>query len=360
MNPWLQNLSNPHHAKLWAQMIAMAPFMFQAALTLRNLGVLKTIDAAGSEGTTFKDLQSKADVSEYGLGVLLDGGESSGLIYSKDGRYFLTPAGEHIEKDRITNINMNFTQDVCYHGLSALEESIRHRRPEGLKVFGSWKTIYEGLTQLPKRAMQSWFEFDHYFSDDAFPKVLPIVFRDRPRTILDVGGNTGKFALVCGKYRPDVSITILDHPAQLQLAFERAEENGIRDRVSGAAVDLLDHSVPFPKDHDVIWMSQFLDCFGKDDILQLMKRAAAAMGPSSRYFIMEPFVDRQQFAASKFCLDMTSLYFTCMANGESRMYRAADFYELLDQAGLEVEEEYGPIRLSHTVLRCRLKGAPHL
>ncbi len=355
MNPFVQHLSSPNNAKLWAQMIAMAPFMFQAAVSLRNLGVLKSIDAAGDVGLSFDELKERADVGDYGLGVLLDGGESSGLLFSKDGRYFLTAAGECIEKDRITNINMNFTQDVCYHGLSALEESVRHRRPEGLKVFGSWKTIYEGLTQLPRKAMQSWFEFDHYFSDDAFPKVLPLVFRDRPRSILDVGGNTGKFALVCGRYDDQVQITILDHPAQLQLAFERAEENGIRERVHGSGIDLLDHGKAFPTGHDVIWMSQFLDCFGKEDILALMKRAAAAMTPTARLFIMEPFVDRQQFQASKFCLDMTSLYFTCMANGQSRMYRATDFYELLDQAGLEVEEEFGPIRLSHTLLRCRLK-----
>jgi ubiquinone/menaquinone biosynthesis C-methylase UbiE len=347
---------NPHDAKLWAQMIALAPFMFQAALSLRNLGLLKAIGEAGPEGATPGQLRERVDLHEYGVGVLLDAGESSGLLSAREGRYFLTAAGECIENDRITNINMNFSQDVCYQGLFSLEESLRRRRPEGLKVFGAWKTIYEGLTQLPARALKSWFDFDHYFSDDAFPKVLPLVFRDGPRRVLDVGGNTGKFAVACAKYDASVSVTILDHPAQLKLAAERALEAGAAERVRGQAMDLLDHSLAFPEGFDVIWMSQFLDCFGKEDILALMKRAAAAMTPSTRFFIMEPFVDRQKFEASKFCLNMTSLYFTAIANGESRFYRAADFYDLLNQAGLEVEEEYGPIRLSHTLLRCKLKS----
>lgn len=343
--------SDPHEAKLWAQVVALAPFMFQAALSLRNLGVLKALTEDGIE---FGELRRQTELSEYALGVLLDSGVASGLIEVRDGRYYSTLAGHYIQSDRITNINMNFTQDVCYQGLHALEASLRAGRPEGLKVFGDWQTIYAGLTQLPEKALSSWFDFDHYFSDDAFPRVMPFIFSDRPRRLLDVGGNTGKFAAACAKFDPSIEVTILDHSAQLELALNRAKELGFANRVHGSPMDLLDHERPFPEGFDVIWMSQFLDCFGKEDVLALMKRAARAMSPSSRFFILEPFTDRQKYEASRFTLDMTSLYFTSLANGQSRFYRAADFHELLAAAGLEVEAEHGPIRLSHTLLRCKL------
>ena len=48
------------------------------------------------------------------------------------------------------------------------------------------------LAQLPDQVQKSWFEFDHYYSDNAFPEVLPIVFANKPKRLLDVGGNTGK------------------------------------------------------------------------------------------------------------------------------------------------------------------------
>ena len=93
-----------------------------------------------------------------------------------------------------------------------LEESLRTGKPAGLKVFGNWDTIYEGVTELPPAAQKSWFEFDHYYSDAAFPLAFPRVFAQPPKKLLDVGANTGKWALHCLQSDPDVDITALDHP----------------------------------------------------------------------------------------------------------------------------------------------------
>jgi hypothetical protein len=351
-NSFRKKFSSPEDSRLWAQFIAMAPFVFQAAKSLRNLGVLKALKI--NEGTAFEDLREQTRLERYSLSVLLDAGESCGLLYEKEGSYFLSPAGEYVELDPLTRVNMNFSADVCYQGLASLEESLKGGKPEGLKSFGLWPTIYEGLTHLPSQALKSWFEFDHFFSDDAFPRAMSLVARSGATRILDVGGNTGKFAIAITQHDPRVSVTMLDHPAQLELAGKEIRAKGLEGRIDRVPMNLLDHSVPFPKEHDAIWMSQFLDCFSEADILQLMKRSRNAMSASSRFFILETFIDRQRYEAARFCLDMTSLYFTCMANGNSRMYRATDFLKWLDEAGLEVVEEYN-VRLSHTLLECRRK-----
>jgi SAM-dependent methyltransferase len=114
-------------------------------------------------------------------------------------------------------------------------------------------------------------------------------------------------------------------------------------------LDLLDHERPFPTGFDVVWMSQFLDCFGEADILALMKRAAAALAPGGRLCILEPFWDRQPNDVAELCLQGTSLYFTCMANGTSRMYHSEDFLELIASAGLKLVADE-PIGLTHTML----------
>lgn len=345
--------SGPDESKLWAQIIAFGPVIFQVARCLRDFGILNVIKNS-PKGISFDEIAQKVDLSKYGVSVLLDGGQSSGLVSFENDLYKLTPAGHHICSDPITNINMNFTHDVCYQGTFALDRSLAKGNPEGLKVFGSWPTIYEGLTQLPPVALKSWLEFDHYYSDDSFPRALNYIFNDPPKTILDVGGNTGKFSIACAKYNPDVKVKILDHPAQLELAEKNIQKNGLKERIQYQAMNLLDHSKPFPKGFDAIWMSQFLDCFGEDDISQLMKRAYDAMSEDSFFYIMEPFIDKQRYEASKFCLDMTSLYFTSMANGKSRMYRATDFYRLLDEQNLVVVDEHN-LRLSHTILKCKKK-----
>ena len=53
-------------------------------------------------------------------------------------------------------------------------------------MFGDWDTVYPALTSLPEKTSNSWFEFDHFYSDHAFDQALDIVFKDSPKVILDI------------------------------------------------------------------------------------------------------------------------------------------------------------------------------
>ena len=344
---------SPQQAKLEAQKIAFAPVVFQASKSLRDSGILKILEQSGKEGIGLDNISEKCDLSLYSIRVLLDAGISIGIITFDKDKYFLTRTGYFILNDKITRINMDFTHDVCYEGLFHLDDSLKNGKPEGLKVFGQWQTIYEALSSLPEKVQESWFGFDHYYSDNAFPRALPLVFKDKPVKILDVGGNTGKWAIECAKYSNDVKVTILDHPGQLEKARNNIMKNGFEERISGHPIDLLDHSTPFPAGHDTIWMSQFLDCFSSDDIVELLIRARNAMDDNSVLYIMETYIDRQRYDIARFCLDMTSLYFTCMANGNSRMYHADDMIGFVNKAGLKIEEDIDGVAISHTLFKCR-------
>ena len=339
-------------AKFEAQKIAFAPIMFQAARSLINLGILDLIQKNRRKGISLEDISKELNISTYGAKVLLEAGLSMNLVYVRDGLFFLTKTGWFLLKDELTRVNMDFTNDVNYQGFFHLEESIKNGKPEGLKVFGDWDTIYEGLSQLPEKAKESWFNFDHYYSDIAFPEVLPILFENKPKKGMDVGGNTGKFAIKAAEYDPDVKITILDLPGQLNVAYENIEKAGLSDRIDGYPMDLLDHSKEFPKGYDFVWMSQFLDCFGQDDILQLLKRGKAALNENGSLYILETYWDKQDFEASTYSLHATSLYFTCLANGTSQMYHHHDMIRLIDKAGLKIDKEWERIGVSHTLYKC--------
>ena len=211
------------------------------------------------------------------------------------------------------------------------------------------------MKDLPHAAKESWFAFDHYYSDHAFPQLLPLVFAHSPKHLVDIGGNTGKWALRCCKFDPKVEVTLMDFPGQLAIAKENAAKHGVTDRVHTFATDLLDESRPFIEGADTYWMSQFLDCFSKAQILSILQRTANAMTANSQLFIVETFWDRQPSAASAYCVNATSLYFTAMANGNSRMYHSKDLMALLHQAGLYVDEDTDNIGLGHTLLRCKRK-----
>lgn len=340
-------------AQAQAQWIAFAPFIFQAARILRDSGLLGAIEKSAPAGLTLDEATARLGWSAYAARVLLEAGLGIGLVRLKDGRYTATKTAYFLLHDGLTRANMDFTQDVNYQGLFHLEEALRTGTPAGLKVFGQWPTIYEGLAHLPEHVRKSWFAFDHYYSDAAFPAALPVVFRAPPRRLLDIGGNTGKWALHCLRHDPQVHISILDLPGQLRMAQRTLTEAGFAARTAFHEANLLDPASPVPGGFDVVWMSQFLDCFAESEIVSILQRARLALAAGGKIYILEPFWDRQRLQAGAFSLQMTSLYFTALANGNSRMYETGAFFALIAQAGLRVVEETDHLGIGHTLLACQ-------
>ncbi|MEO6303216.1 MAG: class I SAM-dependent methyltransferase [Bacteroidia bacterium] len=344
---------NALEAKEYAQWISFAPVIFKATKILRDSGILKHIEKSRKTGIDIDQLVEKVDLSHYGVRVLLEAGLGIGLITINNDKYSLTKTGYFIVNDELTKVNFDFTNDVCYEPMMHLEDSIKNSKPEGLKVFGKWNTIYEGLSILPEPAKKSWFDFDHYYSDSAFEEVLPLVFTNKPKKILDIGGNTGKWSISCVKHNPDVHMTIMDLPGQTGLAKENIRTQNLTERIGFYEANILDQTTVFPKGFDVVWMSQFLDCFSDDEIVSILKRCVTALNEDGYVYILETFWDKQRFEASAFCLQMTSLYFTAIANGNSQMYDSKVFLKLVTKAGLEVVEQIDNIGVCHTLLKCK-------
>jgi ubiquinone/menaquinone biosynthesis C-methylase UbiE len=353
MNFFSKDKNSAFEAKETAQWIAFGPVIFQVARVLRDKGILKLIEESGSTGLTIEEIAEKVKLSVYGVRVLLESGLGLGLVLVNKRKYTIGKTGHFILNDSLTRINMDFVHDVNYKGLFYLDESIETGKPAGLKEFGEWGTIYEGLSQLPPHVQKSWFNFDHYFSDDAFPRVLKIIYKPGVKNILDIGGNTGKWAIASSNYAPDIHITIMDLPGQLDVARKKIEELGLNERVSFLPVNILDETVKIPKGFDMIWMSQFLDCFSEQEIVSILKRCYEALDEKGQVIILEPFWDRQKFEVAAFCLQQTSLYFTALANGNSQMYSAETFIKCIEQAGFEIVEQTDQIGLSQTLLKCK-------
>jgi ubiquinone/menaquinone biosynthesis C-methylase UbiE len=343
-------------AKEAAQWIAFGPVIFQTARVLRNSGILKVIEESGSTGLTIAEITEKVQLPLYGVRVLLESGLSLGLVLLNNKKYTLGKTGYFILNDALTKTNMNFIHDVNYKGLFYLDESIKTGKPAGLKEFGEWQTIYEGLSQLPEHVQKSWFSFDHFFSDDAFELVLPQVYKNGLKKILDIGGNTGKWAIASSNFAPDIHITIMDLPGQLNVAKEKIGQLGLDKRVSFLPVNILDESIQFPKGFDAIWMSQFLDCFSETEIVSILKRCYEALGDNGQVIILEPFWDRQRYEIAAFCLQQTSPYFTALANGNSQMYSAEVFLKCIEDAGFIIVEQVDNIGLSQTLLKCKKRN----
>ncbi len=329
-----------------AQKIAFAPLTFQAISAMIKLGILELL-ANGKY--SISEIIEKTNLSKYAVKLLMEVGEVAEIVEKNDeGNYFATQLGKVFLYDEMTRVNFNFVNDVCYLGASELTNALKSSKPEGLNKFidKTSKTIYPLLPTLPKDMKKSWYEFDNFYSDNCFEEIYEIIQNNNPDEIFDIGGNTGKFEKICLKHK--TKVTMLDLYANIQ---ERKKENDLSG-CNFESVDVLEDK-ELPKMKDAVLMSQFLDCFSEDQIVSILEKVAKASCDGTKIYILEPFTDNQIFDAAKYSLVHTSLYFTCMANGNSKMYTLEDMKKFIEASGLRLEKIHNNIgKHDYTLLEC--------
>lgn len=331
-----------------AQRIAFAPLTFQAIGSMLDFGILELLD---KKSFSCKEIMEELKLSEYTAKTLLEVGEVSDIVEkNSDGIYSITPLGKMFLYDEMTRVNFDFVRDVCYTGASKMSASFKCEKPEGLNKFiQKSDTIYPLIPSLPQKIKQSWYEFDHFYSDNCFEIIYRIITSNSPAKIFDIGGNTGKFEKLCLKNNPDIDITMVDLPENIEVVSKDEELKSCKFY----AKNVLNNEKPFPKMSGAILMSQFLDCFSKKQIEFILTNIEKSIDNNTKIYILEPFTDNQNFDGARFSLIHTSLYFTCMANGNSKMYTKSEMIELVEKSNLKVVnvfENIGPF--DYTLLEC--------
>ena len=100
---------------------------------------------------------------------------------------------------------------------------------------------------------------------------------------------------------------------------------------------MLSEETKLPEAPDAVWMSQFLDCFSLSQITKILKKVHEAATEETNVYVLEPLWDKQRFETASYSLQATSLYFTCIANGNSKMYRYEELVNAICKAGFELK-----------------------
>ena len=184
------------------------------------------------------------------------------------------------------------------------------------------------------------------------PRVVRAVRKEKvhARHLVDIGGNTGRFTKLFLETHPNARATFVDLPAQIENLARHAELECVRERIDTVAIDwLTDAPLTGTEEADLYWMSQFLDCFSLDEARSILVRTARAMKPGAKLAVLEPLVDEQRHEAAALSLAATSLYFTVMANGNSRFFHGGELRRLFMESGLRIVSETPNLGISHTL-----------
>lgn len=109
------------------------------------------------------------------------------------------------------------------------------------------------------------------------------------KTLLDVGGGTGAFAITLCQKSPELSATIVEFPNVAALGREYVEEAGLSDRISYVEGNAL--KTDWPGGQDVILMSYLFSGIPGDTHESLLARAYDHLAPGGRLLVHDFIVD---------------------------------------------------------------------
>jgi SAM-dependent methyltransferase len=291
------------------------PRVLLTALELRVFTVM------GTRSWTMPELARELNVSERGLTILCRNLAMAGLLIKK---------GRGYRNSRLAATLLN-ADDPSYRGSyldllvgqwndwANLTESVRtgkqvdHNQPEDPEYRRkfTWAMHFRTLESAPQIAAQ-----------------LPL---RGAKTLLDLGGGPGSYALAFLARNPTLRATVADRPAALEVAKEITATHKAGTRLSFLPLDLLTEKIP--GSYDVIWYSNVLHIYSPEQNRSVFERAKAALNPGGRLIIQDAFLhDREGlFPAEASLFAVTMLLFTESGN----TYSAADTAAWLKSIGFD-------------------------
>jgi SAM-dependent methyltransferase len=282
---------------------------------------LNLFTAIGTRAWTIPDLARAMQVSERGLAILCRNLAMAGLLKKQ---------GEIYRNNRLGATGLN-ADHPAYRG-DYLRLITSH--------WADWGRLLESVkTGLPLdhdepeepnyRCRFTWAM--HHRTLETAPKIATQIDLRGARTLLDLGGGPGTYAMAFLAKNPMLHATVCDRPAALDVAKEIASTHKAGTRLSYLPLDLLTEAIPGA--YDVIWYSNVLHIYSPQDNQGLFRRLLAALNPGGRLLIQDAFLhDREGLfpeEASLFAVSM--LLFTERGN----TYSAAETRAWLTDAGFE-------------------------
>jgi len=265
------------------------------------------------------DLARELKVSERGLSILCRNLAVVGLLHKRGNQY---------RNSRLAATALN-ADDRGYRG-SYLDLISRH--------WTNWQLLMESVRtgqpldkdepEAPDYRRNFTWAMHHRTLETA-PMIAAQLSLKGAKTLLDLGGGPGTYAMAFLAKNPDLRATVCDRPAALEVAKEIAATNKTGARLSYLPLDFLTEDIPGT--FDVIWYSNVLHIYSMEENQAVFRRAKAALSPGGRLIIQDAFLhDREGLfpeEASLFAVSM--LLFTESGN----TYSLAETSAALKQVG---------------------------
>lgn len=282
---------------------------------------LKLFTVMGSSTWTPSRLARSLKASERGVTILCRNLAMAGLLVKRGARYRNGRLGSTLLNGDHPAYRGRYLDLLAgqWNDWAGLTESVRTGKPVG----------HDKPDQPDYRSRFTWAM--HQRTMDLAPRLAGGISLRGAKSLLDLGGGPGTYALAFLARNRGLRATVCDRPAALEVAKAIARGHKAGPRLSYLPLDLLVD--PIPGSYDVVWYSNVVHIYSPEQNQAIFRRVRAALNPGGRFIIQDAFLhDRQGLRpedASLFAVSM--LLFT--ETGDT--YRAAEVKNWLKAAGFE-------------------------
>jgi len=282
---------------------------------------LNLFTAIGTDAWTIPDLARDVKVSERGLAILCRNLAMAGVLKKQGEIYTNSRLGATVLNAHHPAYRGDYLRLITSHWADwgRLLESVKSGLP----------LDHDQADEPDYRRRFTWAM--HHRTLETAPKIAAQINLHGARTLLDLGGGPGTYAMAFLAKNPALLATVCDRPVALDVAKEIAATHKAGARLSYLPLDVMTEDIP--GNYDIVWYSNVLHIYSPNDNQALFRRALASLNPGGRLLIQDAFLhDRNGLfpeEANLFAVSM--LLFTERGN----TYSAAETRAWLTDAGFE-------------------------
>ena len=132
----------------------------------------------------------------------------------------------------------------------------------------------------------------HHRSQEPAQQVAKQVSMKTVRSLLDLGGGPGTYALAFLKANPQLQATVMDRPAALEVAQILAKQASVESRLSLQAGNFINDKIAGT--YDIVWYSNVLHIYSPPENLKIFRKIRRALKPGGRLIIQDTFLQDPQ------------------------------------------------------------------
>jgi predicted O-methyltransferase YrrM len=268
-----------------------------------------------TQSLSVEEIAARTGANVHCLTILLDALSAMGLLVKDRMVYHSEPsAAPFLQADSATSVVASVLHSAdLWHRWTRLTEIVGGV-PSSTRSSAAYQRAFIGAM--------------HVSAVGQADRIVALVNPGPARKLLDVGGASGTYTLAFLRAVPDMTASLFDRPAVIDMARERLGAAGVSHRVTLVAGDFYQDALP--PGHDLAFLSAIIHQNSPKQNVSLFRKVLDSLDPGGRIVVRDYVLSPDRTspkAGAIFAVNMLS------GGLDGNCYSYAEIKDALEQAG---------------------------